>query len=85
MDGRLSKRWVLAGSNETYILWAQGKQRFCAYKYGLCSEQKGDYYMKIIHVMDHYEVYDLNDNFICSGDTLNEAVREAEKYLAERR
>ena len=41
--------------------------------------------MKIIHVMDHYEVYDLNGNFICSGDTLNEAVREAELCLAERR
>jgi hypothetical protein len=40
--------------------------------------------MKIIHVMDHYEVY-INGNFICSGDTLNEAVREAEKCLAERR
>ena len=41
--------------------------------------------MKIIHVMDHYEVYDLNGNFICSGDTLNEAVIEAERHFAERR
>ena len=41
--------------------------------------------MKIIHVMDHYEVYDLNGNFICSGDTLNEAVMEAELCLAEGR
>ena len=36
-------------------------------------------------VMDHYEAYDDNGNFICSGDTLNEAVSEAEKCLVERR
>lgn len=40
---------------------------------------------KVVNVMDHYEVYDANGNFICSGDTLNEAAREAERYLIERR
>lgn len=40
--------------------------------------------MEIIHVMDHYEVY-INGKFVCSGDTLNEAAREAEKCLTERR
>lgn len=40
--------------------------------------------MEIIHVMDHYEAY-INGNFICSGDTLNEAETEAEKCLTERR
>lgn len=40
--------------------------------------------MEIIHVMDHYEVY-INGKFVCSGDTLNEVAREAEKILIERR
>jgi len=39
---------------------------------------------KIINVRGHYEVY-INGEFICSGDTQNEAAREAEKVLAERR
>ena len=54
---------------------------------GMETIQKGgepmDY--KVISVMDHYEAYDHNGNFICSGDTRNEATREAEEYLAERR
>jgi hypothetical protein len=40
--------------------------------------------MEIIHVMDHYEAY-IDGMFVCSGDTRNEAVREAEKCLVERR
>jgi hypothetical protein len=40
--------------------------------------------MEIIHVMGYYEVY-VNGKFICSDDTRNEAVTEAEKCLAERR
>ena len=39
---------------------------------------------KIIHVMDHYEVY-IDGKFICSEDKWTDAVREAEEYLAERR
>ena len=39
---------------------------------------------QIIHVFGHYEVY-INGQFVCSGDTYNEASREAEKCLAERR
>lgn len=39
---------------------------------------------KIIHVMDHYEVY-IDGQFICSEDKWTDAVREAEEYLAERR
>lgn len=39
---------------------------------------------QIIHVMDHYEVY-FNGKFVCSGDTWNEAVREAERCLVEGR
>lgn len=35
-------------------------------------------------VMDHYHAY-IQGKFICSGDTYNEAYKEAEKYLAERR
>ena len=31
---------------------------------------------KIICVRGHYEAYDHNGNFICSGDTLNEVVME---------
>lgn len=37
--------------------------------------------MEIINVRGHYEVY-INGRFVCSGDTLNEAVRETEKCLA---
>lgn len=40
---------------------------------------------KIIHVMDHYQAYDNNGNFICSGDTRNEAETEAEKYMKEKK
>ena len=40
--------------------------------------------MKVINVRGHYEVY-YKGKFICSGDTMNEAVREAEKCLAEGR
>jgi hypothetical protein len=40
---------------------------------------------KIIRVMEHYEAYDDNGNFICSGDKRNETEMEAEKILAERR
>lgn len=40
--------------------------------------------MDIIQVMDHYEVY-INGIFICSGDTQNEAEKEAVKCLEERR
>ena len=39
---------------------------------------------KIINVQGHYEVY-YKGKFICSGDTVNEAVKEAEKCLIERR
>lgn len=39
---------------------------------------------KIINVRGHWEVY-INGKFVCSGDTWNEAVKEAEEYLAERR
>ena len=31
---------------------------------------------RIICVHGHYEVYDNKGNFICSGDTLNEVVKE---------
>lgn len=39
---------------------------------------------QVINVRGHYEVY-IDGKFVCSGDTINEAVREAEEYLAERR
>ena len=39
---------------------------------------------KVISVMDHYEAYDPNGKFICSGDTRSEAETEAEEILAER-
>lgn len=39
---------------------------------------------QIKNVGGHYEVY-INGEFICSGDTWNEAAREAERYLVERR
>lgn len=38
----------------------------------------------VISEMDHYVAYDINGNFICSGDTRNEASKEAEKCLTER-
>ena len=38
----------------------------------------------IINVCGHYEVY-VQGKFICSGDTVNEAAKEAEKCLAEGR
>ena len=40
---------------------------------------------KVISVMDHYEAYDQNGNFICSGDKRSETERDAEMCLAERR
>ena len=40
--------------------------------------------LKVVNVRGHYEVY-YKGKFICSGDTMSEAVREAEKYLAEGR
>lgn len=39
---------------------------------------------RVVHVMEHYEVY-INGMFICSGDTWNEAIMEADKALTERR
>lgn len=39
---------------------------------------------QIKNVNGHYEAY-INGKFICSGDTQNEAAREAEKHLAERK
>jgi len=39
---------------------------------------------KIVNVRGHYEAY-VNGNFICSGDTWSEAVREVEAYLYEGR
>ena len=36
---------------------------------------------QVINVRGHYEVYH-RGKFICSGDTVTEAVREAEEYLA---
>ena len=39
---------------------------------------------KIVNVCGHYEVY-INGKFVCSGDTYNEASKEAEKCLSERR
>jgi hypothetical protein len=40
----------------------------------------------IIHnVNGHYEAYDRNGNFLCSGDTKNETKEEAERCLSERR
>lgn len=35
----------------------------------------------IRNVNGHYEAYDQNGKFICSGDTKNEAKEEAEKIL----
>lgn len=40
--------------------------------------------IKVVNVHGHYEAY-CNGKFICSGDTMSEAVREAEKCLAEGR
>ena len=39
---------------------------------------------EIIHVMDHYEAYDDNGNFLCSGDRRSETETEAEEVLARR-
>ena len=39
---------------------------------------------RIIRVRGHWEVY-VEGEFICSADKWNEAVMEAEMYLAERR
>lgn len=39
---------------------------------------------KIVNRYGHYEVY-INGRFFCSADNWNEAVREVEDYLAERR
>ena len=39
---------------------------------------------QVINVRGHYEVY-YKGKFVCSGDTMHEAVREAEKCLMERR
>ena len=38
----------------------------------------------IIHDREHYVVY-IDGEFFCTADKLNEAAREAEEYLAERR
>jgi hypothetical protein len=35
----------------------------------------------ILNVNGHYEAYDRNGKFICSGDTKSEAKKEAEKIL----
>lgn len=40
--------------------------------------------MKIIHVMDHYEAYDDNGNFLCSGDRRSEVETEVEEVLERR-
>lgn len=40
--------------------------------------------LKVINVRGHYEVYH-NGKFVCSGDTMNEAVKEAEQCLEEGR
>lgn len=40
---------------------------------------------KIISIRGHYEAYDANGNFICSGDTWKEVAEEVENYLVERR
>lgn len=34
---------------------------------------------KIISIRGHYEAYDHNGNFICSGDTPREVAKEIEK------
>jgi hypothetical protein len=34
---------------------------------------------KIIHANGHYEAYDNNGNFLCSGDSYIEVVREIEE------
>ena len=39
----------------------------------------------VICIHGHYEAYDNNGNFLCSGDKRNETEDEAEKVLAERR
>ena len=39
---------------------------------------------RIVNIGGHYEVY-IDGKFVCSGDTYNEASREADKCLAERR
>lgn len=39
---------------------------------------------QIIPRYGHYEVY-INGTFFCSADNWNEAVKEVETYLAERR
>lgn len=38
----------------------------------------------IVYVDGHWQVY-VNGKFICSEDKWNDAVREAEDYLSERR
>lgn len=47
---------------------------------------KEDEYMEmaITRKHDHYEVY-VGGMFICSADTVTEAAKELESYLAERR
>lgn len=37
-----------------------------------------NYGYEIISVRGHYEVYDVNGNFICSADTRSEALEELE-------
>lgn len=39
---------------------------------------------KVIAVMEHYEAYDHNGNFLCSGDKRSEVEEDAEEILAER-
>ena len=52
---------------------------------GMELAQKGyckmDY--KIINVNGHYQAY-INGEFVCSGDTIRETVKEVEEYLSER-
>ena len=50
------------------------------WKKGACNM---DY--EVINVNGHYQAYDLNGNFICSGDTKSETKKDAEEILAERR
>ena len=40
--------------------------------------------IKVVNVNGHYEAY-CNGKFVCSGDTMHETAREAEKCLAETR
>lgn len=48
--------------------------------------EEGSYGMDciVVSVMDHYVAYDTNGNFICSGDTKNQTIKDAEEILAER-